>query len=105
MLRQITAIAVLLLCGCAAQQETYVRQREAEAAAPDLDFKGPLRPATISKAQVKLVQQGITPLLKEPKSATFGESYRGGLGPGHVAHRSRCCVPRCLWSLDGGYQG
>ena len=86
MLRQITAIAVLLLCGCAAQQETYVRQREAEAAAPDLDFKGPLRPATISKAQIKLVQQGITPLLKEPQSATFGESYRGGLGPdGKVA--------------------
>jgi hypothetical protein len=81
MWRAITAVAVLVLCGCAAQQETFVRQREAERNAPNLDFQGPLRPATLSKAQIKLVQQGVAGMLKDPASARFGDSYRGGQGP------------------------
>jgi hypothetical protein len=59
MWRAITAVAVLVLCGCAAQQEAFVRQREAERNAPNLDFQGPLRPTPLSKAQIKLVQQGV----------------------------------------------
>ena len=59
MWRAITVVAVLILCGCAAQQEAFVRQREAERNAPNLDFQGPLRPATLSKAQIKMVQQGV----------------------------------------------
>jgi hypothetical protein len=39
MWRQIAAVAVLVVGGCAAQQETFVRQREAERAAPSLDFQ------------------------------------------------------------------
>ena len=81
MWRAITVVAVLILCGCAAQQEAFVRQREAERNAPDLDFQGPLRPATLSKAQIKMVQQGVAGMLKEPASAKFGDSYRGGQGP------------------------
>jgi len=81
MWRQITAVAVLVLCGCAAQQEAFVRQREAERNAPNLDFQGPLRPATLSKAQIKLVQQGVAGMFKDPASARFGDSYRGGQGP------------------------
>jgi len=81
MWRPITVVAVLILCGCAAQQEAFVRQREAERNAPDLDFQGPLRPATLSKAQIKMVQQGVAGMLKEPASAKFGDSYRGGQGP------------------------
>ena len=64
MWRPITVVAVLILCGCAAQQEAFVRQREAERNAPNLDFPGPLRPATLSKAQIKIVQQGGAGLLK-----------------------------------------
>jgi hypothetical protein len=81
MWRAIAAVAVLVLCGCAAQQEAFVRQREAERNAPSLDFQGPLRPATLSKAQIKMVQQGIAGMLKEPASAKFGDSYRAGIGP------------------------
>ena len=81
MWRPITGVAVLILCGCAAQQEAFVRQREAERNAPNLDFQGPLRPATLSKAQIKMVQQGVAGMLKEPASAKFGDSYRGGQGP------------------------
>ena len=81
MWRPITVVAVLILCGCAAQQEAFVRQREAERNAPNLDFQGPLRPATLSKAQIKMVQQGVAGLLKEPASAKFGDSYRGGQAP------------------------
>ena len=81
MWRAITGVAVLILCGCAAQQEAFVRQREAERNAPNLDFQGPLPPATLSKAQIEMVQQGIAGLLKEPASAKFGDSYRGGQGP------------------------
>ena len=59
-----------------------MRQREAERNAPNLDFQGPLPPATLSKAQIEMVQQGVAGLLKEPASAKFGEdSYRGGQGP------------------------
>lgn len=81
MWRQITAVAVMVLCGCAVQNEASVRQREAERNAPSLDFQGPLRPATLSKAQIKLVQLGIAGSLEDPASAKFGDSYRAGLGP------------------------
>ena len=81
MWRQVTAVAVLALCGCAVQNEASVRQREAERNAPSLDFQGPLRPATLSKAQIKLVQLGIAGSLEDPASAEFGDSYRAGLGP------------------------
>jgi hypothetical protein len=81
MRRAVTAVAVLILCGCAAQQEAFVRQREAERNAPNLDFQGPLRPTTLSKAQIALVQQAVAGMLEEPASATFGKSYRAGLGP------------------------
>ena len=81
MWRAITGVAVLILCGCAAQQEAFLRQREAERNAPNLDFQGPLRPATLSKAQIKMVQQGVAGMLKDPASAKFGDSYRGGQGP------------------------
>lgn len=80
MWRQVTAVAVLVLCGCAVQNEASVRQREAERNAPNLDFQGPLRPVTLTKPQVKLVQQGVAGLLKEPASAEFGNSYRAGRG-------------------------
>jgi hypothetical protein len=81
MWRQVTAVAVLALCGCAVQNEASVRQREAERNAPSLDFQGPLRPATLSKAQIKLVQLGIAGSLEDPASAKFGDSFRAGLGP------------------------
>jgi hypothetical protein len=81
MWRQVTTVAVLALCGCAVQNEASVRQREAERNAPSLDFQGPLRPATLSKAQIKLVQLGIAGSLEDPASAEFGDSYRAGLGP------------------------
>jgi hypothetical protein len=80
MWRQVTAVAVLVLSGCAVQNEASVRQREAERNAPNLDFQGPLRPVTLSQPQVKLVQQGVAGLLKEPASAEFGNSYRAGRG-------------------------
>jgi hypothetical protein len=69
---------LLVLCGCAAQREVYEKQRAAEDAAPDLSFQGPLRPLTLSPAQVKLVQQGIAASLKDPESAIFSDSYRAG---------------------------
>jgi hypothetical protein len=80
MWRQVTAVAVLVLSGCAVQNEASVRQREAERNAPNLDFQGPLRPVTLSQPQVKLVQQGVAALLKDPASAEFGSSYRAGRG-------------------------
>lgn len=72
----IAVVAVLFLCGCAAQNEISRQQREAEANAPDLSFQGPLRSMTLSPAQVKLVQKGIAAGLKDPNSAIFGDSYR-----------------------------
>jgi len=49
----IAVVAVLVLCGCAAQNEISKRQREAESNAPDLSFQGP-RPMNLSAAQIKL---------------------------------------------------
>ena len=71
-------VAVLVLCGCAAQNEISKKQREAESNAPDLSFQGPLRPVTLSAAQIKLVQQSVAANLKDP-SAKFGSSYRGAV--------------------------
>ena len=66
------AAAVLALCGCAGQRESYFAQRDA----PDLAFKGPLRPVSLSSAQIKLVQQGIAANVKDLDAASFGKSYR-----------------------------
>jgi hypothetical protein len=75
----IAVIAVLVLSGCAAQ-------RAAESNAPAVPFKGPLRPVTLSPAQIKLVKKGIAESLEDPKAAVFGESYRAGVGPyGEIA--------------------
>jgi hypothetical protein len=67
--------AVLVLCGCAAQRESYVAQRDA----PDLSFSGPLRPVSLSSAQIKLVQQGIAEAVKDSGSPSFGKSYRAAM--------------------------
>jgi len=75
----IAVVAVLVLCGCAAQNEISRQQREAESAAPDLSFQGPLRSVNLSSGQIKLVQQGIAQSLKDPSSASFGASYRAGV--------------------------
>jgi len=64
--------ALLALCGCAAQRESYVAQRDA----PDLAFKGPLRPVPLSSAQIKLVQQALAGTLKDSAAPSFGKSYR-----------------------------
>jgi len=64
------------LCGCAAQRESYVAQRDA----PDLAFKGPLRPVSLSAAQVTLVQQGIADAVKDQGQPSFGKSYRAATG-------------------------
>ncbi|MGH6826130.1 hypothetical protein [Methyloceanibacter sp.] len=74
----IAVFAVLVLCGCAAQNEISRQQREAESNAPDLSFQGPLRSVNLAAAQVKLVQKGIAASLKDPASASFGTSYRAG---------------------------
>jgi hypothetical protein len=65
-------IAVLALSGCAAQRESYYAQRDA----PDLAFKGPLHPASLSSAQLKLVQQGIAASMQDSATPNFGKSYR-----------------------------
>jgi hypothetical protein len=79
MRRGIAVIAVLVLCGCASQ-------RAAERNAPQVPFKGPLRPVTLSPAQIKLVQKGIAESLEDPRTAAFGNSYRAGVGPyGEIA--------------------
>src|SRR5512143_3458024 len=71
-LRIAVIAAVLALCGCAAQRESYVAQRDA----PDLAFKGPLRPVSLSSAQIKLVQQGVAANVQALDTASFGKSYR-----------------------------
>ncbi len=71
-LRIAVLAAVLALCGCAAQRESYFAQRDA----PDLAFKGPLSPVSLSPAQIKLVQAGIAANVKELSSPSFGKSYR-----------------------------
>ena len=70
MWRWIVVIALLALGGCASE-------RIAEANAPELSFQGPVRPVTLSSAQVKLVQQGIAASLKDSSSAHFG-GYKAG---------------------------
>jgi len=69
----IIVLVVLALSGCA--------QFATERAAPDLSFQGPIRPAQLSSAQVKVVQKSIAKSLKNPASARFGGSYRAGVGP------------------------
>jgi hypothetical protein len=65
-------VAVLAVSSCAAQRESYYAQRDA----PDLAFKGPLRAAPLSSAQVKLVQQGIAAVMTDSGTPSFGKSYR-----------------------------
>jgi hypothetical protein len=69
------AAAVLALCGCAGQRESYFAQRDA----PDLAFKGPLRPVSLSSAQIKVVQQGIAANVQALDAASFGKSYRAAM--------------------------
>ena len=71
----IVVVAVFALSGCAQQREAA----EAERNAPDLSFEGPLRPLTLSSAQIKLVERGIAESLKDPGAAKFGNSYRAGI--------------------------
>jgi hypothetical protein len=67
----LTVFAVLVLVGCA--------QRAAERAAPSLSFEGPLRSASLSSSQIKLVKKSVAASLKDPASAKFGSSYRAGI--------------------------
>jgi hypothetical protein len=71
---RIAVFAVLALGGCLMQQQV-------ERGAPDLSFQGPLRPASLSSAQIKAVKQAVTESLTVPASARFGKSYRAGSGP------------------------
>lgn len=71
MLLRITIVAAMLFGNCA--------EREYGDDAPSLLFQGPLAPLTLSAAQIKLVQKGIAQSLTEPKSASFGRSYRAGM--------------------------
>lgn len=61
--------------------------RAAEQSQPvDIPFKGPLRAVKLTPAQINVVQAGIRASLADPKSATFGASYRAGVSPsGSVA--------------------
>ena len=74
-MRWLLIATVLVLSGCAAQRESYLAQRDA----PDLSFKGPMRPVGLSSAQIKLVQQGIAASLKDAGPASFGKSYRAAM--------------------------
>jgi hypothetical protein len=69
--RLLTVFAVLVLAGCA--------QRAAERAAPSLSFEGPLRSASVSASEKKLIRKSVAASLKDPKSAAFGNSYRAGI--------------------------
>jgi hypothetical protein len=71
-LRIAVLAAVLALCSCAAQRESYYAQRDA----PDLSFKGPLPPVSLSPAQIKLAQAGIAANVKDLSAPSFGKSYR-----------------------------
>ena len=53
-------VAVLVLSGCGSEQ------RLDKVTLTDWTFKGPIRSRTLSSAQVKLVQKGITKVLKDP---------------------------------------
>ena len=68
-------MGVLFLCGCAAQRASYNNQRDA----PDLAFKSPLRPVSLSAPQIKQVQQGIAAGLSDAGPKTFGKSYRAAI--------------------------
>jgi hypothetical protein len=70
-LLRITIAAALIFGNCA--------EREYGDEAPDLPFQGPLARLTLTSAQIKLVQQGIAASLQDPKSATFGRTYRAGM--------------------------
>ena len=70
--RLIVVVVSLVLCGCASS----IRK---ERNAPDLSFQGPLRSQSLSSSQIKLVQHGIASSLKDPKSASFGGSYKAGI--------------------------
>jgi hypothetical protein len=74
MWRRITVVAMLAHGGCA--------KPAAERNAPNLDFAGPIRPLTLSGAQIRLVQQGIAASIPEPAGAVFGKSYRAGVFSG-----------------------
>jgi hypothetical protein len=75
MWRRITVVAVLALGGCAPPA--------AERNAPNLDFAGPIRPLTLSAAQIKVVQKGIAASLEKGDSdPVFGSSYRAGVYSG-----------------------
>jgi hypothetical protein len=67
--------ALLVVAGCAAQQQEYAAERDA----PDLSFKGPIPSVVLSSAQIKLVQAGIIEGLKDSGPPSFGKSYRAGL--------------------------
>ena len=72
MWQRLMVVGVLLaLPGCAAS----IRK---EQAAPELSFQGPLRSASLTTPQIKLLQQGVSSNLKDP-AAKFGSNYRAGL--------------------------
>jgi len=75
MRRGIAVVLVLLLSGCAAQRAEYFAQRDA----PDLNFKGPIRPVSLSSAQIKQVEQGVVASLQDKGPKSFGKSYRSGV--------------------------
>ena len=70
----IAVVLVLLLSGCAAQRAEYFAQRDA----PDLNFKGPIRPVSLSSAQIKQVERGVASL-QNKGAQSFGKSYRAGV--------------------------
>lgn len=75
MRRGIAIVLALLLSGCAAQRAEYFAQRDA----PDLNFKGPIRPVSLSSAQIKQVKQGVAASLQDKGPKTFGKSYRAAI--------------------------
>jgi len=74
MRRGIAVFLVVLLSGCAAQRAEYFAQRDA----PDLNFKGPIRPVSLSSAQIKQVERGVASL-QNKGAKSFGKTYRAGV--------------------------
>ena len=74
MRRGIAVVLVLLLSSCAAQRAEYFAQRDA----PDLNFKGPIRPVSLSSAQIKQVERGVASL-QNKGAKSFGKTYRAGV--------------------------
>jgi hypothetical protein len=69
----ILVAALLTLCGCG-------MYRAAEQSQPvDIPFRGPLRPVSLTPAQIKIVQAGVRDTLTDPAAAEFGSSYRAGI--------------------------